>query len=53
MAIYELKCALRILNDYNVDYYMFDGSILGDLQNAFPRPEEAPVMTATRPVKSI
>ena len=42
MAIYELKCALRTLNDYNVDYYMFDGSILGDLQNAFPRGAKLP-----------
>ena len=42
MAIYELKCALRTLNDYNVDYYMFDGSILGDLQNAFPKGAKLP-----------
>ncbi len=42
MAIYELKCALRTLNDYGVDYYMFDGSILGDLQNAFPRGAKLP-----------
>ena len=36
MSIYELKCALRAINEYDVDYYMFDGSILGDLENAFP-----------------
>ena len=42
MAVYELKCALRAINDYNVDYYMFDGSILGDLQNAFPRGAKLP-----------
>ena len=42
MAIYELKCALRSLKDYDVDYYMFDGSILGDLQNAFPRGSKLP-----------
>ena len=42
MAIYELKCALRALKEYNVDYYMFDGSILGDLQNAFPRGAKLP-----------
>jgi NurA-like 5'-3' nuclease len=42
MAIYELKCALRTLKEYNVDYYMFDGSILGDLQNAFPRGAKMP-----------
>jgi len=42
MAIYELKCALRAIKDYDVDYYMFDGSILGDLQNAFPRGAKLP-----------
>ena len=42
MAIYELKCALRSLKEYNVDYYMFDGSILGDLQNPFPRGAKLP-----------
>ncbi|WP_405270380.1 DNA double-strand break repair nuclease NurA [Methanobrevibacter sp.] len=42
MAIYELKCALRAVKEYDVDYYMFDGSILGDLQNAFPRGAKLP-----------
>ncbi len=42
MAIYELKCALRAIKEYDVDYYMFDGSILGDLQNAFPRSAKLP-----------
>ena len=37
MSIFELKCALKSINEYDVDYYMFDGSILGDLQNAFPK----------------
>jgi len=37
MSIFELKCALRAINEYDVDYYMLDGSILGDLENAFPR----------------
>lgn len=44
MAIYELKCALRALKDYDVDYYMIDGSILGDLQNAFPRGAKLPAV---------
>ncbi len=43
MAIYELKCALRAIKEYDVDYYMFDGSILGDLQNAFPRGAKLPL----------
>ena len=42
MAIYELKCALRAIKEYDVDYYMIDGSILGDLQNAFPRGSKLP-----------
>ncbi len=42
MAIYELKCALRTIKEYDVDYYMIDGSILGDLQNAFPRGSKMP-----------
>ena len=42
MAIYELKCALRSIKEYDVDYYMFDVSILGDLQNAFPRGAKLP-----------
>lgn len=42
MSIYELKCALRAINEYDVDYYMFDGSILGDLENAYPRGVELP-----------
>ena len=42
MAIYELKCALRTLREYDIDYYMFDGSLLGDLDNAFPRGAKLP-----------
>lgn len=42
MSIYELKCALRAIKEYDVDYYMIDGSILGDLQNAFPRGSKLP-----------
>ena len=42
MAIYELKCALRTIREYDVDYYMFDGSIFGVLQNPFPRGAKLP-----------
>ena len=42
MAIYELKCALKSIREYGVDYYMFDGSLLGDLQNAFPKGAKLP-----------
>ena len=43
MAIYELKCAIRSLKEYDVDYYMFDGSILGDLLNAYPKGAKMPL----------
>ena len=36
MSIFELKCCLSSLEEYNVDYYLIDGSIYGDLQNPFP-----------------
>ena len=42
MSILELKCALRAIKEYDVDYYMFDGSILGDLENAYPKGAELP-----------
>ena len=42
MSVYELKCALRTINDYHIDYYMVDGSILGNLQNPIPRSVEQP-----------
>ena len=42
MSIYELKCALKAIEEYDVDYYMFDGSILGDLENAYPKGVELP-----------
>lgn len=37
MSIFELKCCLSSLKEYNVDYYLIDGSIYGDLQNPFPK----------------
>lgn len=37
MAIFELKCCLKSINDYDVDYYLFDGSLFGDLQNPYPK----------------
>ena len=42
MSVYELKCALKAIREYDVDYYMLDGSILGDLQNPVPRGVERP-----------
>lgn len=42
MAIFELKCCLKAIREYDVDYYLFDGSILGDLQNHYPKGAKQP-----------
>ena len=36
MSIFEIKTAIRTFNDYDIDYYMDDGSILGDLIRPIP-----------------
>ncbi|AMK15321.1 DNA double-strand break repair nuclease NurA [Methanobrevibacter olleyae] len=36
MSIFEIKTAIKTFNDYKVDYYMDDGSILGDLIRPIP-----------------
>ena len=42
MSIFELKCCLKTLVQYGVDYYLFDGSIFGDLQNPYPMGAKLP-----------
>ena len=42
MSIFELKCSLRAIRDYNVDYYYIDGSIYGDLLNPYPKGAKSP-----------
>ena len=42
MSIFELKCCLKTINEYDVDYYLFDGSIFGDLQNHYPKGAKQP-----------
>lgn len=36
MSVFELKNAIKTINEYNVDYYLDDGSLLGDLIRPFP-----------------
>lgn len=36
MNIFELKSAIRTIEDYKVDYYLIDGSLYGDLIRPFP-----------------
>lgn len=42
MSIFELKCCLKAINEYGADYYLFDGSIFGDLQNHYPKGAKQP-----------
>ncbi len=42
MSIFEFKCCLKAINEYDVDYYLFDGSIFGDLQNHYPKGAKQP-----------
>lgn len=36
MGIFEIKNALRMLNEYEVDLFLFDGSLLGNIIRPFP-----------------
>ncbi len=36
MSVFELKNAIKTINEYDVDYYLDDGSLLGDLIRPFP-----------------
>ena len=36
MGIFEIKNAIKTVNKYDVDYYLDDGSLLGDLIRPFP-----------------
>lgn len=43
MATFEIKTANKAFNDYNIDYYMEDGSILGDLIRPIPVEKNIPI----------
>lgn len=36
MSIFEMKTAMKTLSDFDVDHYMIDGSLLGDLIRPMP-----------------
>lgn len=40
MSLFELKNALRSFEEYNPDYYLFDGSLLGNLIRPLPMDRE-------------
>lgn len=40
MSLYELKNALKSFEDYELDYYLFDGSIMGNIIRPLPMDRE-------------
>ncbi|MCC7553181.1 MAG: DNA double-strand break repair nuclease NurA [Methanobacteriaceae archaeon] len=36
MGLFEAKSALKVLEEYDVDYYLYDGSLFGDLIRPYP-----------------
>jgi len=42
MGLFELKNALQTIKTHDIDYYLFDGSLLGDLIRPFPLEKEIP-----------
>ncbi|MDR3223456.1 MAG: DNA double-strand break repair nuclease NurA [Methanobrevibacter sp.] len=42
MEIYEIKNANKTINDFNPDYYLFDGSIFGHLIRPIPMENDMP-----------
>lgn len=44
MSIFEIKTAIKTFKRFDVDYYMVDGSILGDLIRPIPLDKDTPSM---------
>ena len=42
MGLFEVKNALKAIKKYDVDYYLYDGSLLGDLIRPSPLEKEIP-----------
>lgn len=42
MGLFEVKNAIKAIKTYNVDYYLYDGSLLGDLIRPSPLEKEIP-----------
>ena len=53
MSIFEIKTALKALKEYEIDYYMDDGSILGDLIRPIPIENEIPPKEQSKIMKII
>jgi NurA-like 5'-3' nuclease len=42
MGLFEVKNALKTIKTHDIDYYLYDGSLLGDLIRPFPQDKEIP-----------
>jgi NurA-like 5'-3' nuclease len=42
MGLFEVKNGIKTLQNYKIDYYLYDGSILGDLIRPLPLEKEIP-----------
>ncbi len=42
MGLFEVKNALKTIKTHNINYYLYDGSILGDLIRPYPLEKEIP-----------
>lgn len=53
MSIFEIKTAIKTFRDYDIDYYMDDGSLLGDLIRPIPIDKDIPRAFKTNVLKRI
>ena len=53
MSIFEIKTKLKTFNDHDIDYYMDDGSLLGDLIRPIPIDKDIPSVLKTDVLKKI
>jgi len=42
MGLFEVKNALKAIKTYDIDYYLYDGSLLGDLIRPYPLEKDIP-----------
>ena len=53
MSIFEIKTAIKTFREYDIDYYMDDGSLLGDLIRPIPMDNDIPRVLKTDILKKI
>ena len=53
MAIFEIKTAMKSFDEYDIDFYMDDGSILGNLIRPIPIDKNIPIAQKTKILRKI